>query len=178
LSAVRRIPLCVVAAIAGMVVLSGCSAPVPDVTFYNSGHTVAAAPLQYCDAKLQHCIAHANPPVFLTVPPGSPVQISAPAEFAKTPWQVAARYRDGQGKEYVVCSTVFANGSQLAYTVTPPTGYRLVLIEVYQVSAVIGITAQQQVVFANSGVWSLVATPPAGQQRELPKPGDNLCQST
>jgi hypothetical protein len=26
-------------------------------------------------------------------------------------------------------------------------------------------------------VWSMVATPPAGQQPELPKPGDNLCQS-
>jgi hypothetical protein len=166
------------ALVVGVAALSGCSVPVPDVTFYSSGHTVAAAPLQYCDAKLQHCIAHANPPVFLTVTPGNPVQISVPEEFVKTPWQVAARYRDGQGKEYVVCSTVFANGTQLAYTVTLPSPYQLVFVEVYQVSAVIGITAQQQVVFANSGVWSLVATPPAGQQQELPKPGDNLCQST
>ena len=61
--------------------------------------------------------------------------------------------------------------------VTVPTGYQLGLIEVYQVSAVIGITAQQQVFFQNSGVWSMVANPPAGQRPELPKPGDNLCQS-
>ncbi|HEX4701791.1 MAG TPA: DUF2771 family protein [Pseudonocardiaceae bacterium] len=174
----RRVVLCVVAVLAGVVVLSGCSVPVPDVTFYSSGHSVAAAPLQYCDAKLQHCIPHANPPVFLTVTPGNPVQVSAPEEFMRTPWQVAARYRDVRGKEYVVCSTIFANGARLAYTVTPPTGYQLVLVEVYQVSAVIGLTAQQQVVFANSGVWSLVATPRPGQQTELPKPGDNLCQST
>ena len=51
------------------------------------------------------------------------------------------------------------------------------LIEVYQVAALIGLGGDQQVTFADSGVWSLVATPPAGQQPELPKLGDNLCQS-
>lgn len=166
-------------AVAGLLVLSGCTAPVPDVTFYSSGHTVTAAPLQYCDATLRHCIAHANPPAFLTVTPGEPVQISAPEEFQDAPWQVAARYRDRQGKEFVACSALFANGSHLAYTVTPPTGYQLVLIEVYQVAALIGLGATpQSATFANSGVWSLVANPPAGQQPELPKLGDNLCESS
>jgi hypothetical protein len=61
--------------------------------------------------------------------------------------------------------------------VQPPTGYRLVLIEVYSISANISMTQTGQVIFQNSGVWSLVANPPAGQQLELPKPGDNLCLS-
>ena len=174
----RRVVVAVITAAAGLLALSACTAPVPDVTFYASGHSVAAAPVQYCDAEFKHCLPHANAPVFLTLTPGDPVQVSAPDEFRTTPWQVAARYRDGQGKEFVACSSVFTNGSRLAYTVTPPTGYQLVLIEVYQVSAVIGITANEQnVEFANSGVWSLVATPPAGQQPELPKLGDNLCES-
>jgi hypothetical protein len=169
----------VIAAVTAMIGLSGCTAPVPDVTFYTSGHSVAAAPLQYCDAHLQHCLAHANPPVFLSVRPGEPVQVSAPEEFRTTPWQVAARYRDGQGKEYVACSTLFTDGTRLAYTVTPPTGYELVLVEVYQVAALIGIGSDPaHVTFANSGVWSLVATPAAGQQPELPKLGDNLCESS
>jgi hypothetical protein len=175
---VRRVVVAVITAVAGLLALSACTAPVPDVTFYTGGHTVAAAPLQYCDAQFRHCLPHANAPVFLTVPPGDPVQISAPEEFRDTPWQVAARYGDGRGKEFVACSSVFTNGSHLAYTVTPPAGYRLVLIEVYQVSAVIGITANEQnVEFENSGVWSLVATPPAGRRPELPKLGDNLCES-
>jgi len=175
LSIVRRIVLGVL--VGGLLLVGGCSTPIPDVTFYSSGHSTAAPPLQYCDATLRSCMPHANPPVFLSVTPGNPVQVSVPVEFTNTPWQVAARYRDRQGKEFVACSTLFANGTRLAYTVTPPNGYQLVLIEVYQVSAVIGITAQQQVFFQNSGVWSMVANPPAGQQPELPKPGDNLCQS-
>jgi hypothetical protein len=177
LSFVRRVVVGLIAAVAGLLLLSGCTKPIPDVTFYTSGHSVAAAPLQYCDSTLQHCLPHANPPVFLGVTPGQPVQVSAPVEFRTTPWQVAARYRDGQGKEFVACSALFANGGQLAYTVRPPTGYQLVLIEVYQVAALIGLGGNQQVTFADSGVWSLVATPPAGQQPELPKLGDNLCQS-
>jgi hypothetical protein len=178
LSFVRRVLMGVIAAVAGLLVLSACTAPIPDVTFASGGHSVAAAPLQYCDSQLKNCIAHANPPVFLSITPGKPVQVSVPAALGKTPWQVAARYKDKQGKEYVACSSVFTDGSRLAYTVTPPAGYQLVLIEVYQVAALIGIsTNAQQVTFANSGVWSLVATPPAGQQPELPKLGDNLCQA-
>ena len=151
----RRVALGVIAAVAGLLLLSGCTAPIPDVTFYSSGHSVAAAPLQYCDSQLQHCLAHANPPVFLTVAPGALVQVSAPVDFRTTPWQVAARYRDGQGKEYVACSALFTGGNQLAYTVAPPPGDQLVLIEVYQVAALIGISANaQSVTFANSGVWS------------------------
>jgi hypothetical protein len=180
---VRRLVL-VITAVAGLSVLSGCSSSAlsvpapPDVTFASGGHSVAGAPLQYCDAQLKNCLAHANPPVFLTVAPGAVVQVKAPAAFEKTPWQVAARYRDGQGKEYVACSTVFTGGGQLTYTVTPPRGEVLVLVEVYQVAAVLGAsTNAQDVTFANSGVWSLVATPPAGQQPELPKLGDNLCQA-
>jgi hypothetical protein len=170
--------------VAGLLGLCACSAPapaqpsVPDVTFATGGHSVAAQPLQYCDARLQHCLGHANPPVFLVVPAGAPVRISVPAQFHPTPWQVAARFRDTQGKEYVSCSAVFPPGTQQGYTVTPPKGYQLLLIEVYQVSATVGAGSDpQHVTFANSGVWSMVVRPPAGQQPELPKLGDNLCES-
>lgn len=176
-SAARRISLCVLAAVAGLAVLSACSTPIPDVTFFSSGHTVTAAPLQYCDATVKHCAPHAAPPVFLTVAPGKPVQVSVPVEVASTPWQVAARFRDAKGQEYVSCSTVFGDGTRYAYTVAPPAGYQLVLIEVYSISGNISMTQTGQVIFQNSGVWSLVASPTAGQQLELPKPGDNLCLS-
>jgi hypothetical protein len=176
LSDVRRILLCVVAAVAGLAVLSGCSTPIPDVTFFSSGHSVSAAPLQYCDATVKHCAPSAAP-TFLTVAPGKPVQVSVPDEVAATPWQVAARFRDAKGQEYVSCSTVFGSGTRYAYSVLPPTGYQLVLVEVYSISANIAMTQTGQVIFQNSGVWSLVANPTAGQQLELPKPGDNLCVS-
>lgn len=157
----------------GLLSLSACSAPDPDITFYSSGTTVSVAPIQYCDITEAHCSANGGATRSLAVTTGQPVQISAPQQVANSPWQVAARYRDTKGAEYVACSPLFVAGNQFAYTVHPPhADDRLVLIEVYQASATLEELPNGDIETPIRGTWVLTAGSAAGV---LPKPGDNLC---
>lgn len=159
-------------AVGGLFGLSACSVPNPDITFFSSGRSVTAAPIQYCDITERNCRADGQAPVSLRVTSGQPVQVSAPAEVADTPWQIAARYRQADGTEYVSCSPLFAAGQQYAYTVRAPhSGDQLVLIEVYQASATLVRLPNGDVATPIRGTWVLTAN----GQTVLPKPGDNLC---
>lgn len=173
---VRRV-LLVLLAVGGLVGLSACSVPNPNITFFSSGTTVTAAPIQYCDVEEQHCQADGKAPVRLTVVPGQPVQVSAPAPVASTPWQVAARFRDSAGSDYVSCSPLFVAGKQFAWTVhAPHAGDQLVLIEVYQASATLVQLANGDLETPVRGTWVLTAeTVGSPVNAVLPKPGDNLC---
>lgn len=172
----RRV-LLLLLAVGGLVALSACSVPNPDVTFYSSGKSVTAAPIQYCNAQEQHCAANGSAAAALTVIPGQPVQVSVPQEIANTPWQVAARFRDASGTEYASCSPLFGVGKQYAYTVyAPHAGDQLVLIEIYQSSATFALAAGNQVYTPIRGTWVLRAnTQGTSANSVLPKPADNLC---
>lgn len=171
----RRLLLSLLAA-GGLLALTSCSAPNPDITFFSSGSSVSAAPIQYCDVTALTCAANGSATVSLPVIAGKPMQISAPNEVASTPWQVAARYRGPNGAEYVACSPLFKPGERYAYTVNPPgAGDALVLIEVYQVSATLVQLPNGDLVTPARGTWVLTAG--AGSGQVLPKAGDNLCAS-
>lgn len=161
----------------GLVALSSCSVPDPRITFFSSGRSVSAAPIQYCDVQDQHCNANGSAAVSLTVVPGQPVQISVPQEVANTPWQVAARFKDANGTDYAACSPLFKVGQQFAYTVyAPHAGDQLVLIEIYQSSGTITMTASGDIYTPVRGTWVLTAnTQGAPSNTVLPKPADNLC---
>jgi hypothetical protein len=176
LSDVRRVLLALLAA-GGLAVMSACSVPNPNITFFSSGASVTAAPLQYCDIQEEHCRANGNASASLAVIAGQPVQVSAPAEVANSPWQVAARFRDASGSEYVSCSPLFTAGDRYAYTVhAPHGGDQLVLIEVYQASATLVQLPNGDIATPIRGTWVLTAnTQGSAADKVLPKPGDNLC---
>lgn len=173
----RRVLFALLAA-GGLVSLSACSVPNPDITFFSSGHSVSVAPIQYCDVQEEHCQANGGATTSLPVVSGEPVQISAPSEVANTPWQVAARFKDANGSEYVSCSPLFTAGQQYAYTVhAPQAGDQLVLIEVYQASATIVEFSNGDTATPIRGTWVLTAATEGAPASApvLPKPGDNLC---
>lgn len=165
----------------GLLLLSACSssAPAPDLnmTFAAAGKTVTAAPIQYCDVHEENCKADGKAPVSLTVAAGQPITVSAPKEIAQTPWQVAARFTDTKGSQYVSCSPLFAAGHQSVYTVRAAhAADRLVLIEVYQSSAVLVREPNGDIDTPIRGTWVLTeSTQGGGAKPVLPKPGDNLC---
>jgi hypothetical protein len=173
----RRVLLSLAAAVGGLVVLSSCSVPNPEITFFSSGHSITVAPIQYCDVQDQHCTANGAAAASLTVIPGQPVQVSVPQEVADTPWQVAARFRDASGSEYASCSPLFSVGQRYAYTIYPPhTGDQLVLVEIYQSSGTLAMTSAGDVYTPVRGTWVLTAnTQGAPANTVLPKPADNLC---
>jgi hypothetical protein len=101
--------------------------------------------------------------------------VSAPESVATTPWQVAAEYKNASnGNSYVSCSPLFPAGQQYAYTVRPPSGDQLVVIEIYQSStSLVPLTNGD---FANvvRGTW--VLTNNANGAPTYPKAADNLCE--
>jgi Protein of unknown function (DUF2771) len=170
---VRRVLFALLAA-GGLAVLSACSVPNPDITFFSSGTAVTAKPIQYCDVQEEHCQADGSAPVSLNVISGEPVQVSAPHDVAESPWQVAARFQSSTGSQYVACSPLFSAGQRYAYTVhAPHAGDQLVLIEVYQASGTLVQLPDGEVATPIRGTWVLTAG--AQGSPVLPKPGDNLC---
>ncbi len=112
----RLVPL-----LAATLVVAGCGgAAPPDVTFAAGAADAVARPTQYCDIDLTDCTSDAAAPVELTVPPGTPLQITVPDAISSTPWQVVFSYRDGTGAQTDGRSPVFAVNAQRAYSLELP----------------------------------------------------------
>jgi Protein of unknown function (DUF2771) len=107
--------------LAAALAVAGCggSAP-PDVTFAAGAANIVAKPTQYCDIDLTNCSSDASAPVELTVPPGTPLQITVPDAIASTPWQVVFSYRDGAGAQTDGRSPVFPVNAQQTYSLQLP----------------------------------------------------------
>lgn len=161
-------------AAAGLIV-AGCSTPPPAFTVYVGSGSVSVSPSQYCDVTGQQCQANATAAQVATVPDGQIVQVSAPDSVARTPWQVAAEYHNASnGNSYVSCSPLFPANGQYAYTVRPPSGDQLVLIEIYQLSTT--LVAQNNGGFAALGRGTWVLTNNANGTPVYPRAHDNLCE--
>ncbi|MGI5125966.1 DUF2771 family protein [Pseudonocardia sp. CA-107938] len=83
----RRALLLIVLALSVTACSSAPDGP-PQVTFTANGQSATARPTQYCDAAFADCRNDAEAPVELRVPPGTPVQVSVPAEISSTPWLI------------------------------------------------------------------------------------------
>jgi hypothetical protein len=168
-----RAALPLLAAALGLVV-AGCSTPPPAFTMYLGKGSVQVPPTQYCNVTAQNCQANGANAKVVTVPDGQIVQVSAPESVASTPWQVAAEYKNpANGASYIGCSPLFPANQQYAYTVRPPAGDQLVLIQIYQSSASAVLTSNGDFAFLTRGTWLL--TNNANGAPIYPKPADNLC---
>ncbi|HEX5119270.1 MAG TPA: DUF2771 family protein [Pseudonocardiaceae bacterium] len=174
----RPVLLAAALAVGGLVGLAACSSSGsssdPQITFSTSGSTVSASPIQYCDVQEKNCTSDGTAPAVVSVPAGATVQVKAPQSVSSTPWQVAARFHGSTGNEYVSCSPLFGAGKASQYTVSPAaSGDTLVLIEVYQSSAVLQKNPDGVHTTPVRGTW--VLTDKNGTSSVLPQPGDNLC---
>jgi hypothetical protein len=125
----RLLPL---VAAAFLVAACGSDAP-PQVTFAAGGTDVVAKPTQYCDLEMTSCSNDANAPVSLTVPPGTPLQVTVPQEIEDTPWQVVFTYRDEAGTLTDGRSPVFAAKARGDYSLElPAPTNRLITAQVQQ----------------------------------------------
>jgi hypothetical protein len=93
---------------------------------------------------------------------------------ATTPWQVAAEYKNASnGNSYVSCSPLFPASQQYAYTLRPPSGDQLVVVEIYQSSASLVALPNGGFAAPVRGTWVLAND--ANGAPIYPKAADNLC---
>ncbi|HJP75098.1 MAG TPA: DUF2771 family protein [Pseudonocardiaceae bacterium] len=171
---VRSLALPLLAAI-GLTV-AGCSTPPPAFTVFVGNGSVQVPPTQYCDITgLRNCQANGAAATVVSVRDGQIVQVSAPESVATTPWQIAAEYKNvANGDSYVACSPLFPADQQYAYTVRPPSGDQLVVVEIYQSSTSLVPLNNGGFAALARGTW--VLTNNANGSPTYPKAGDNLCE--
>ena len=108
--------------------LTGCTAPLPDVTFYGNRTTSVTGPSLWCTvndtASAASCAVDRAEvgAATLTLRPGQGVVISVPEEVADQPWTVVFKYRQQAGPEQDARTAVFAPGEQHAYHLSAPAG--------------------------------------------------------
>lgn len=162
-SATRRATATIAGALAATV-LTGCTVPRPEVTFYGNRASTAVAPTLWCavdSAKLTISCPDTDQSHFgkLRLRPGDGVEISVPPQVGDTPWGVYLQYRTPSGKVLEARSEFFTD-SQLAYTLRPPQAVdQLVRVEVQSGVVPTATTSGKSVDFAATRTWVLQITP-------------------
>jgi hypothetical protein len=162
----RRSRPAVLAGLLGAValLLSGCTVPLPVVTFYGNRTAVDVQPELWChvDTTALTVACPATPDAandgHLTMAPAQPLQINVPTEIGDDPWLVAFAYTDGAGKTETGRTQVFTDG-RLAYTLESlPNTAQLTRVEV-QSGLLPTQAADGSTVIAASRTWVLLISP-------------------
>ncbi|MGI8415806.1 MAG: DUF2771 family protein [Nakamurella sp.] len=113
-------------ALPAALLLTGCTAPLPDVTVYGDRSVVTVDPSLWCapDASdsTVNCRVNtgdADAPR-LRLAKGSAVSVNVPALVGEAPWVVLFDYRDAQGKEQQARGPLFASDTTQNYVLHPP----------------------------------------------------------
>ncbi len=117
--------------------LSGCTRPLPSVSFFGNGALVSAAPTLWCSAdstaEALDCLAtrsDASAPQ-MTLRPGQGVSVNVPAAIGLAPWVVVFRFRTAAGKQEELRSELFSSDARQQYELKPPaTTDQLLRVEV------------------------------------------------
>lgn len=153
-----------------MLLLTGCTSPRPEVTFFGQRTAVTAEAAFWCDVNAA-ALTVACPPspdtgkqAHLTLGPARPLQINVPSEIADGPWLVVYQYRDAAGAPQNGRTQLFSDG-RLAYTLPSfGPGTQLTRVEV-QAGFVPTLDAGGVTSISASHTWVLVVDPmkrPAG----------------
>ncbi len=119
-------------------VLTGCTVPRPDVTFYGHFKAVNVGPALWCSQSAVAAGQSCNVPQAtdagqigsLPLRAGDGVQINVPADIYDTPWVVVIFYADAAAQLHEARTGVFLD-KETATTVRPPSASdRIVRVEV------------------------------------------------
>lgn len=164
----RRRLAAAMAAGVGVVVLSSCTAPYPDVSFFGNGAGVRTAPSLWCatntaEGRLDCAVSRADDQApTLDLAAGQGVSINVPAAVGNAPWVVLFRYVDAAGKVQEARGQVFAGGQTQQYLLQPPElTDQLSRVEVQSGLTPMGTDSGKGVDYAALRTWVLIVTPTA-----------------
>ena len=165
----RRLRSVLIAGALGAVgmLLTGCTAPHPTITFYGDRAAVTIEPELWCTIDSTALTVDCPPGTqntgndgVLTMAPDQALQINLPSEVADAPWFVTFAYRDAAGKVQTERSAVITDG-RLSYTL-PSRGPGTQLIRVEVDSGL--VPTQAAIVAARVWVLAIKAKAPALSQ--------------
>lgn len=147
--------------------LTGCTAPHPSVTFYGDRAAVTVEPELWCEVNTTALTVDCPPDAentgndgVLTMGTDQSLQINVPGEIADAPWFVTYAYRDAAGKVQTERSAVISDG-RLSFTL-PSRGPGTQLIRAEVDSGLVPTQAKDGSTTINaSRVWVLSVTPKA-----------------
>lgn len=131
----RRVLIAVLAL--ASLALSGCTTPLPEVSFFGHGTLVVAAPTLWCaadsGAEALDCLATRSDATAqqLTLRPGQGLSVDVPAAVGLAPWVVVFRYRTAADAEEELRSELFSSDARQHYELQlPSTTDQLLRVEV------------------------------------------------
>lgn len=146
--------------------ISGCSAPLPGVSFYGNRATVVTAPSLWCapDANVTtvKCAVDRGDTgaPHLRLEPGAAVSVNVPAGVAAAPWVVLFQYRDAKGAAQEGRGPLFGPGARQAYILRPPTAAdQLTRVEVQSGLTPVSSESGTGVDYAATRTWVLLVDP-------------------
>lgn len=152
----------------GAVVLSSCTAPYPDVSFFGNGTGVRAVPSLWCatdtaQGRLDCAVSRADDQApRLDLAAGQGLSINVPAAVGNAPWVVLFRYVDAAGVVQEARGQVFAGGQTQQYLLRPPEPTdQLSRVEVQSGLTPMGTASGKGVDYAALRTWVLIVTPTA-----------------
>lgn len=153
-------------AIPAAVALSGCSAPLPGVSFYGDRVNVVTAPSLWCapdaDVTTVTCAVDRGDTgaPHLRLDRGAAVSVNVPAGVAAAPWVVLFQYRDVKGATQEGRGPLFSADARQAYVLRPPAATdQLTRIEVQSGLTPVTSDAGTGVDYAATRTWVLLIDP-------------------
>lgn len=154
-----------VAALGALAAITGCSAPLPTVSFYSSGQRIVSGPSLWCapvpNASTVSCAV--NRPdadaARLKLATGAAVSVNVSRSVAALPWVVVFRYRDRAGTLQEARGPVQSPGAAQQYVIRlPEPADRLVRVEVQSGLVPVGTDQGSGVDWAAMRTWVLLGT--------------------
>ncbi len=157
-----------VLALASSLLIAGCSAPLPDVSFYGDRATIAVPPSLWCaadasvstvDCRVDRGDADAPR---LRLGTGMAVSVNLPARVGAAPWVVLFRYRDAAGATQQARGPLFAAGAAGHWILrTPNATDQLLRVEVQSGLTPVSTATGTGVDYAALHTWVLIIDPAA-----------------
>lgn len=143
--------------------LTGCTAPLPDVSFFGGDATVATAPSLWCtpdadQAKVDCRVDTGDDGApHLRLDRGAAVSVNVPAGVSKEPWVVLFQYKDASGTLQDGRGPLFASGVRQGYILHPPSASdQLVRVEVQSGLTPVATNTGTGVDYAATRTWVLL----------------------
>lgn len=142
---------------AAALLVSSCTVPRPEITFYGNRTAVRVQAYQWC-RDLTTCTLDRSNVRRLTMQPNQPLQVNVPSEIADSIWRVIWTFQDVKTSKVTSGGSPYFTDKRLSFTIPPfGTGQILQTVELQRLIA--GTDANGNVGFAVTSSWDLIIVP-------------------